>query len=309
VQLHSSTHIDINTKWRQNGLTIAGGSGQGNNLNQLYYPEGMCTADDESTYIADHWNHRIVEWKFGEKNGQVVAGGNGKGNRADQLNQPSDVIIDKKNDSLIICDYGNNRIVRWPRRNGTQGQTIIADIDCFGLAMDNNGEVYVSDKKKNEVSRWKIGDKKGTVVAGGNETGERLNQLHGPTYICVDDNYSVYISDWGNHRVIKWIKGAKEGIVVAGGQGQGGNVTQLSYPFGVIVDHMNHVYVADCGNHRVMRWLEGSKEGSIVVGGNGLGVQSDQLSGVRDLSFDRHGNLYVVDLGNDRVQKFDINSN
>ena len=31
----------------------------------------------------------------------------------DQLNRPTDVIVDKKNDSLIICDQGNRRVVRW----------------------------------------------------------------------------------------------------------------------------------------------------------------------------------------------------
>ena len=65
-------------------------------------------------------NHRIVEWKNGAINGQIVAGGNGKGNRNDQLNCPTNVIVDKENDSLIICDYGNRRVVRWPRRNGTK---------------------------------------------------------------------------------------------------------------------------------------------------------------------------------------------
>ena len=51
-------------------------------------------------------NHRIVKWKCDAKNGEVVAGGNGKGNRMDQLNEPTDVIVDKKNNSLIICDCG-----------------------------------------------------------------------------------------------------------------------------------------------------------------------------------------------------------
>jgi hypothetical protein len=44
--------------------------------------------------------------------GQVVAGGNGKGNRMDQLNKPTDVIVDKKTNSLIIADTENNRVVR-----------------------------------------------------------------------------------------------------------------------------------------------------------------------------------------------------
>ncbi|CAF4388479.1 unnamed protein product, partial [Rotaria sordida] len=47
---------------------------------------------------------------MGDTNGQVVAGGNGQGNRLDQLDYPSDVLIDKETDSLIICDQGNRRV-------------------------------------------------------------------------------------------------------------------------------------------------------------------------------------------------------
>jgi sugar lactone lactonase YvrE len=254
-------------------------------------------------------NHRIVEWKYNSKNGRVVAGGNGEGNRIDQLNEPTDVIVDKKNDSFIISDLGNRRVVQWSLQNGKNGQTIISDIDCSHLTMDNNGDLYVADWKKNEVRRWKIGETNGTIVAGGNGQGNHLNQLSVPTFIFVDQDNSIYVSDGANHRVMKWLKGAKEGIVVAGGQDKGNSLTQLSAPAGVIVDHLGNVYVADDFNNRIMRWSKGSKEGHIVVGGNGSGEQSYQLSHPRGLALDREDNLYVVDWGNHRVQKFSIDSN
>ncbi|CAF4386747.1 unnamed protein product, partial [Rotaria sordida] len=47
---------------------------------------------------------------MGDTNGQVVAGGNGEGNRLDQLDRPTDVLIDKETDSLIICDLANRRV-------------------------------------------------------------------------------------------------------------------------------------------------------------------------------------------------------
>ena len=77
-------------------------------------------------------NHRIVEWKKGATSGQVVAGGNGAGNQNNQLNTPTSVILNKKGDCFIISDYGNKRIVRWPRQNGTDGQTIISNVICLG---------------------------------------------------------------------------------------------------------------------------------------------------------------------------------
>ncbi|CAF4734607.1 unnamed protein product, partial [Rotaria sp. Silwood2] len=56
---------------------------------------------------------------MGDTNGQVVAGDNGAERRLDQLNEPTDVLIDKETDSLIICDSENRRVVRWSRRSGT----------------------------------------------------------------------------------------------------------------------------------------------------------------------------------------------
>ena len=126
-------------------------------------------------------NHRIVEWKRGATSGQVVAGRNGEGSGAHQLSYPHDVIVDKERDSLIICDSSNKRVVRWPRRNGTSGETIISNISCWGLTMDENGSLYVTDYGKHEVRRNRRGESQETVVAGGNGRGNRLDQLSSPT--------------------------------------------------------------------------------------------------------------------------------
>ncbi|CAF3770147.1 unnamed protein product [Rotaria sp. Silwood1] len=300
------TDIQPNAKWKQNGLTVAGGCGQANRSNQLAGPHGLCVDDNQTIYVVDNYNHRIMEWKCCGTNGKVVAGGNGYGNGAHQLNGPQDVIIDKEQDSFIITDTVNRRIVRWPRRKGTRGETIISNVSCWGLTMDENGFLYVVDNGKNEVRRYQIGDVKGTVVAGSNGKGNRLDQLSGPSYLFVDRDHSVYVSDSSNHRVMKWEEGTKEGIIVAGGQGEGNSLTQLLYPQGVVVDQLDTVYVADFGNHRIMRWPKGATQGTVIIGGNNEGAQSNQLAGPVGLSFDRHGNLYVVDNRNDRVQKFNI---
>jgi sugar lactone lactonase YvrE len=304
-------NINNDTKWIQNGNIIVGRYGQGYQLNQLYYPKGIYIDDNDQTiYIADSENNRIVEWKWGDKNGRIVAGGNGQGLKIDQLKWPRDVIIDKINNSFIISDYGNERIMRYSRTNTTKGQIIISNINCSHLKMDeNNGDIYISDCENHEVRRWKIGEINGTIVAGGNGKGNHLNQLNEPTYIFIDQNHSIYISDTWNHRVIKWIKDAKEGIIVAGGQNEGNSLTQLSYPQGILVDHLDNVYIADAGNHRIMRWLKGSCEGSIVVGGNGCGQQTNQFNYLEGLAFDQQGNIFVVDVYNSRVLKFDIDSN
>ncbi|CAF3290044.1 unnamed protein product [Rotaria sp. Silwood2] len=303
------TNIGINTRWIQHGITIAGGNGQGNSLNQLSHSWDIYVTDNQSVYVADSSNHRIVEWKCDAMSGQVVAGGHGPGNRTDQLNDPRSVLFDRKTDCLIIGDHGNRRVLRWPRQNGANGEIIISNIDCSRLAMDNDGYLYVSDNSKHEVRRWKIGETNGTLVAGGNGPGHHLNQLNCPNHIFVDHEHSVYVSDSDNHRVMKWMKDAKEGIIVGGGQGKGTDLTQLSYPRGVIVDHLGTVYVSDYGNHRVVRWFKGATQASIVAGGNEKESQLNQLNHPTGLSFDRQGHLYVSDYHNYRVQKFNIDTN
>ncbi|CAF5201076.1 unnamed protein product, partial [Rotaria magnacalcarata] len=228
-------NIPANPNWAHNGVTVAGGNGSGGATNQLNEPCGLFVDDDETVVIADWWNNRIMQWKNGDTtNGQVVAGGNGDGNGLHQLNWPTDVLIDKETDSVIICDNGNQRVVRWSRRSGTtQGEILIGNIQCYGLAMDEQRHLYVSDVGKDEVRRYQLGEKNGTLVAGGNGEGDELNQLDYPTCLFVDRDHSVYVSDRDNHRVMKWNKGAKEGMVVAGGQGQGSALTQLYRPRGL----------------------------------------------------------------------------
>jgi sugar lactone lactonase YvrE len=278
-------------------------------LNQLSKPCGIYIDNDQTIYVADSDNHRIVEWTSNAINGRIVAGGNGRGSQNDQLNYPTKVIVDKLNNSLIICDQNNRRVVRWPRRNGQHGEILISNIDCWDLIMDNEGYIYVSDIGKHEVRRWRIGESEGTIVAGGNGPGHNFHQLHRPEYIYIDEDHSVYVSDMNNHRVMKWVKNAREGIVVAGGHGKGNSLRHLSSPGGIVVNKLSSIYVADLGNHRVMRWLKGTEEGTIVVGENGKGEQSNQLSSPIDLLFDEENNLYVVDCMNCRIQKFDVDLN
>ncbi|CAF4172745.1 unnamed protein product, partial [Rotaria sordida] len=288
--------IHPNAKWAQNGVTVAGANDWDNGLNELFFPYGLYVDDDQTIYVADWANNRVMGWKAGATSGQVVAGGNGRGDGVHQLNHPLDVIVDKERDSLIISDTENKRIVRWPRRNGTTSrEIIISNIECIGLTMDENGSLYVVDNESHGVIRYRIGDTIGTVVAGGNGEGSRPDQLSGPLCVSVDRNHSVYVSNFWNHRVIKWEEGAREGIIVAGGQGEGNSLTQLKGPRGVVVDQLGTVYVTDTSNHRIMRWPKGATQGSVIAGGNGAGRQSNQLTSPVGLSFDRHGNLYVVD--------------
>jgi len=305
--------LKSNIKWKPNAQTIAGGNGKGNQLNQLCSPYGIYVDHQQQhIYIVDYGNDRIVKWKLGENNGEVVAGGNGYGNRIDQLDHPTGVILDEKRKSLIICDQGNRRVVRWSLQNPNDKQILIENISCWGLMMSRNGDLFVSDCENDAVKVWRKGEigkgKEGIIVAGGNGKGNKLNQLYGPTNIFIDPEETIYVSDFWNHRVMKWLKGSNEGIIVAGGQDEGNSLNQLNHPQGLLVNEVGDVYVADSHNNRIMCWSLGSKEGRVVVGGNGAGQGSNQLNYLRGLSFDVENNLYVADFGNNRIQRFNVDN-
>lgn len=304
-----SAHVDFDSAWKQNGITLVGVNGAGKQSNQLDCPIGLYVDEIQTLYIADCNNHRIIEWKARETSGKVVAGGNGKGYGNDQLNFPTDVIVDKKRNSLYICDTGNRRVVRWPCRGTKIGDTIISEVVSHGLTMDESGFLFICDFERHEVKRWRVGETSGKVVAGGNGQGNRRDQLNRPISVFVDRDHSVYVSDYGNHRVMRWMKDAKEGNLVAGGQDSINSLSRLSNPRGLIVDQSETVFSADSGNNRIVRWPKGATEGNVVVGRNGKGSQSDQLNNPIGVSFDRNGHLYVAEYENCRVQKFEIDRN
>jgi len=304
IYVNSTRNIPTALKWKQNAITVVGGNGAGEKTNQLNQPWGIYIDDDDTLYVSDQFNHRIVAWKKGAISGEIVAGGNGEGSSDRQLSHPGKVIIDKVNDYLIITDYENSRVVRWPRRNGVQGETIIRNVKCVDVILHKDGCLYVSDEGNHEIRRWKIGEKEGVLVAGGNGYGSGLHQFNNPHFIDIDHDDTLYVSDLLNHRVMKWTKGAKTGIVVAGGHGEGIGLNQLAGPQGIFVDKLGTLYIADGRNGRIMRWAKDAKEGSIIAGGNNRGDRPNKLSRPIGLLLDKENNIYVTDYDNHRVQKF-----
>ncbi|CAF1115708.1 unnamed protein product [Adineta steineri] len=265
--------------------------------------------DNQTIYITRHNSNRVIGWKVGEESGETVAGGNGPGDDLNQLQDPSDVTVDKKNDLLIICDQGNDRVVQWSRRNQTDPKVIIGEIKCQGVTIDNNGDIYVSEGKTHSVIRLKQGETEVTTVAGGKGSGYNSNQLNNPAYIFVDDQYSIYVSDYQSGRVTKWIKNAKEGIIIAKERFTDNNQELHYFPFGMAVDHFGNAYVSELLGSRIVGWSEKSKECYVIMNGGSWEQPPYLFAAVGAISLDREGNLYVVDNFFHRIVKFDVDVN
>ena len=289
--------------------TVAGEHRE-NMARQLQSPYGVAVDENQTVYIADCDNHRIVAWRINATVGETLVGGNNQSYDFNQLYYPTDVLFDRTTQSLVICDDGNRRVMRWflgSVNNATSRadkmQLVIDNIDCGGLAMNINGTLYVSDYVKHEVRRYERGgDRDGTRVAGSDQSGHGLRELHEPTYLFVDEQTNLYISDSGNHRVIKWLQGSTGGTVVAGGNGQGNRFMQLSYPRGISVSQEGDVYVVDSLNNRIMRWEQQANQGLPVIGGDWKGGAEKALNEPEGLCSDPNGNFYVADKKNHRIE-------
>lgn len=58
--LHS-TNTGTNIKWSSNGITVAGGNGVGEHLDEFCNSYGIYVDNDQTIYIADSGNHRVIE--------------------------------------------------------------------------------------------------------------------------------------------------------------------------------------------------------------------------------------------------------
>ncbi|CAF5191951.1 unnamed protein product, partial [Rotaria magnacalcarata] len=160
-----------------------------------------------------------------------------------------------------MCDRQNRRCLQWSLSKGTvQGKilfdnirsvlrctlndkncTIVAGGRGRGAALnqlnnptyifvDQQQNVYVSERGNHRVTKWEKGASHGTVVAGGHGQGKMLTQVSQPEGLFVDTSGTIYVVDSWNHRVIRWPKKAKQGTVIAGGNGQGNRSDQLNSP-------------------------------------------------------------------------------
>lgn len=311
-QNNGTTALSEPFGFAENGVTVAGGNGEGNADNQLYQPAGIFVTPDSTVYVADRYNHRVMKWTRGATVGVVVAGVNKQGDGPEQLNYPTDVWVDHDG-SLYVVDQNNHRVLFF--YPGSTYGSVIAGGNGLGDAPNQlayperifvvNDTLYITDFSNNRVQKWKRWAYTGTTVAGGNGYGNALNQLSSPSAVWVDAQRNVFVADRGNHRIMKWAPGATAGVVVAGGKHSGSRPDQVSTPADLAMDADGNLFIAESqGDYStVSKWQPGATQGEVVVGGL-RGAASNQLSFPSSLFLDATGNLYVSDAGNARIQRF-----
>ncbi|CAF1604041.1 unnamed protein product [Adineta ricciae] len=146
------------------GTLVAGGNGKGNQLNQFNVPTFLFVDDEQSLYVSDFGNHRVMKWRKDAQKGFVVAGGNGRGDNLNQLNCPEGIIVDHEG-RIYVADRENHRIMRWCEGD-EEGEIIVGGngkgnepnqlSSPAGLSFDDEGNVYVVDWGNHRIQRFDL---------------------------------------------------------------------------------------------------------------------------------------------------------
>ncbi|CAF4947046.1 unnamed protein product, partial [Rotaria socialis] len=237
------------------GSTVAGVTGSsGSSQSQLYYPTSISVTKNETMFIMDTSNYRVLKWAVGDPLGYVVAGGNGNGGAFTQIGASYALFIDAQY-NIYISDNSNNRITKWLNGNTTAGALIAGGNGAgstpdklnapWGIYVDNTSGIYIVDRGNHRVQYWSYGASFGSTVAGTTGVaGPWSYQFNSPTSITLDSYGYLYIMDFNNQRVQKWLPGANFGVTVA--------TTTMSNPYGMTMDPFGNIVVADSSYQRII---------------------------------------------------------
>jgi trimeric autotransporter adhesin len=277
-------------------LVTGGFSGDGGaaTVAELYHPAGVVVDNIGNIYISDLQNGRVR----------------------------------KVNTTGVISTYAGNGVSSY---SGDGGPATAAELRYpYGLALDNTGNLYISDNSNNRIRKVDAAGIISTYAGNGVEgyTGDggsaTAAELALPFGLAIDVSDNLYIADYSSSHIRKvntiGIISTIAGISLAGYAGDGGPATasELDGPQGVAVDGIGNVYIADYINNRI-RFINTSGIISTIAGngfgapfaggysGDGGAATSAELYNPTDVKVDGLGNIYIADDDNIRVRVVNLN--
>jgi hypothetical protein len=325
------------------GTGTAGYTGDGGPATaaEINTPFGIAADSSGNVYIAE-WSNHVIRKVSASGIITTVAGVGGSGFGGDggaataaSLNHPEGVAVDNAG-NIYIADSFNNRIrkvnasgtITTVAGNGSPGftgdgvATQVAVNDPSGVAVDNNGNLYIADNASHRVRKLALSTGIISTIAGTGTAGFSGDggpavaaQLDHPTHLAFDKAGNLFIADYSNNRIRKV---SPSGIIttVAGSQtldvngyfsGDGGPATaaQFAHPAGVAWDTAGNLYIADSGNGRVRKVDAGTGIISTIAGGgtNGDGCNSDTAKLGFPIDLVAIGNnIYIADYSDNKIR-------
>ena len=312
---------------------------------ELDRPVGLAVDAQGNVYIADRDNQRvrkvdtrgIISTFAGSGDSIDRTYGDGGPATAAGLFSPVGVAVDRQG-NVYIAERGLNGRVRKVNASGVistyagggnagyptygdGGPATSADLrDVSALALDVEGNVYVSDYndgRVRKVSRSGII----TTVAGrwppgfsGDGGPATSAQLQGPTGLAFDGQGNLYIADQRNGRIRRVSRSGIITTVAGGGQtypgpnGLPARSALVANPFAVAVDRQGSLYTA---SGRLMYKISGERialiageatAGPPYSGDNGPAHKA-RFTESWGMAIDRQGSLYFSDIWTQTVRK------
>ncbi len=309
----------------------------------LRNPVGIAADATGNIYFTDQNNYVVRKIDNGGNittvAGNGVPGYSGDGGNAilASFRSPVAVAVDKAG-NLFIADNACNVIRKvdvagiittfagngMPGYVGDLGPSIQAELSGpTGVAVDNNGNVYISDvgnrvvRKVNAAGFIGTFAGNGTIGYSGDGGPSNFSQLGTPAGIATDVANNVYIAD-SYYSVIRMINAS--GVIstfagngTAGYGGDGGLAVSaqlgIASPQGLASDGQGNVWVSDyenfairrIGPNGIIRTIAGN--GSAGYSGDGGPAIAAQLRYAWGIAADNSGNLYMTDVFDHTIRK------
>ena len=238
---------------------------------------------------------------------------------------------------LLVLSYNRPRFppcVSWNTSAITFANSSTVGNSPYGIFIDANNSIYVTNRQTRIVPIWSKGDLNATRILSGN--------LTYPRSIFVTKNGDVYVDNGNGGQVDKWTINTTTSVavmkptgdcsglfvdiynnlycsigshhwimrialdidlnttVIVAGNGSNGTASNLLYdPRGIFVDINLDLYVADCLNHRIQFFRSGELNGTTLAG-NGAS-DAFMLHEPHGVVLDGNGYLFIVDYGHHRI--------
>ena len=267
---------------------------------------GLAVAPDESIYIADTGNSRIVRV---DKTGKILTswGSRTPDGQVPPLPgtfiEPWGIALDLQG-NVYVADTWNHRIQKFDadgnfeRAWGTFGQ--LTDGSSYlwgprGIVVGLDGRIYVTDTGNKRVV---VFDTNGKYLQQFGMEGE--GQLDEPVGIAIGNDGLVYVADTWNLRVAVF---SADGEFVTQWPVQGWAGDSLDNKPYIALDSQGRVYVTDPERYRVIAF---STSGTPLATFGQYGPEEDAFGLAAGITSDSDGAVWIVDASNNRVTKYDL---